>query len=438
MWLGATNRSISPVIIPPPFGSLRFHPGYYGSFDYAGGVSATRFANGDHGIINATTTTLIQGQPPDNLMGFAFIQNWRGIDKGTVAPSYDWSTTDLYANACAAKGKQYWIWLVPTNFVASGQSITTGSKCCPDWLINSQGLAGSMGNYSPLGSGVFPKWYNAPIATAFTAFLQAAITRYQGDPFCEGIALGIGTANASFNGVDNLGTKNPQINYNTGYSDTGMISAYKGFMTSFRLASPTLNFWVTTDYLFNMGGSSSYTGQDVQWTGMFQSAIANQCAFGGPDSWTRNWIYPQLPFTSTGQNAYAASTNPSYFRSVYSDGIFRGWRGPTPGVGLGFRGQILYCGCQELTEMGGYIGQFSAADVMSWRGAALDNVHYQFFDVNYAQSGNYGTDPGVTPGAPKAPNTLWLGTTTYDASFGQSVYRFIQGAGPTNTVNPYS
>ena len=52
-----------------------------------------------------------------------------------------------------------------------------------------------------------------------------------------------------------------------------------------------------------------------------------------------------------------------------------------------------------------------------------------FFDVNYSYTGNYGLN--------MLPNTLWLASTGYDSTYGQSVYRYIQGAGHTNTTNPY-
>src|SRR5262249_1426784 len=96
-----------------------------------------------------------------------------------------------------------------------------------------------------------------------------------------------------------------------------------------------------------------------------------------------------------------------------------------PGVGLGYRPQLRRASYQQLTEMGGYIGQFSAADVWSYRGPACDNSHYMFFDINYAQSGNYGN--GV------APNTKW----SVDDSTGQSVKTWIGTAGNTNTTDSH-
>ncbi len=415
--------------------TLQSNYGFYGCFDYSGGVNADRFANGDKGIINNTQTTTVQGNPPDNLMGFGWIISWRSLDSGTSGPSYNWTVNDSYVNACRAKGKQYWIWVNPTAFASSGSSITTGSRCVPDWLVNQLGLAACMGNYAlggarQVGAGVYVKWYTTGVFNAFVALIQAIVNRYRSDPLFEGVAFCIGTANAVANVVDTLGTKAPQINYDTGYSDTGMITGYKNLMSACRAMTNVQNFWFTTDYLFNMAGASSYTGQDVQWTSIFDTAVANKCALGGVDSWTRNWVYPQTPFTSTGQNAYATPTNTNYRRSIYSDQIYRGWRGPTPGVGNGYRGDILFIGCQELTEMGGYLGAFGAADVWSTKGPALDNCNYMFYDVNYGQSGNYNIN--------NAPNTLWTSTTAYEATYGQSVYNFIKSAGNTNQVNPYA
>jgi hypothetical protein len=422
-----------------PGSGLKFHPGFYGSFDYSGSVNATRFNGSDRAVINATATNPSVGVATDNLMGFAFILQWLAIDTGTSAPNYDWTVVDLYANAIRAKNKQWWLWSNWSGFVAnnSNASVTTGANCVPQWLLNQQGAFATLGNYrrsdlnppSAPGAGVFAKLYNAPILNAYIAFLQAVAARYDNDPNFEGFIHGIGTANPSFNGVDTLGTSQAHLNYNSDYTDAGMVSAFKSIMSRGRAAFAKSNIWLTTDYLFNEAGSSSYSGQDVSWTDVCNTAVANKCILGGVDSWTRNWIYLQTPFTSTGQNAYATVTNTNFHRGVYSDQVIRGWRSATPGVGQGFRGRMLFAGCQELTEMGGYIGQFSAADIWSYRGAALDNVHYMFYDVGTAQSGNYGLN--------KSPNTFWNAATSYDATYGQSVYRFIQGAGRTNTVNPY-
>lgn len=433
MWLGAANRSISKIIVPPPVGSLRFFPGFYGCFDYggSGGTSTGRATVDANYIVTQHPITPANGIPPDNLQGFSWTINWRTMDTGTTTgPVYNFSVNDQMVAACHNRNKRYWIWVNPYALSAgTTHSCSAGTKCVPDWLINTQGMLACQGNYSTLGRGTFPKMYNSVIANAFFDLLVSLINRYESDPLCEGIGVGIGSALPSFNGVDTVGTRYPNVNYNSDYSDAGMVAWYNSLAVRFRVQSKILNLWLTTDYLFNEAGSSSWSGQDVQWGQFFDNCIANKACVGGPDSWTRSWIYPQVPFTSTGQNSYAPHTNPTYQRSVYSDGVYRGWRSANPGVGVGYRGRIKFCGCIELTEMGGYIGQYTPADIWSWRGPSLDNSHYMHVDINYSGTGNFGIN--------NAPNTLWIASAAYETTYGQSVYPWIQGAGSTNVVNPY-
>lgn len=406
-----------------PPSSLNFNPGHYMGFDWSGGVRASSFTSGDQATIAS-----LAADGSDNVTGGFFIITWRSLDTGTAGPSYQWAVSDSYVNAFKARNKHYWIWINGYNGgpAPNSGSVTTGNVACPDWITNQNGIFATTGNYAPLGGGCFSKIYNAPVGNALTALIQQIANRYGADPLFEGVAFGVGTSFPVYNGVDTLGTKQPQINYNTDYSDAKMLATYYGFMSQWRSILPKQNLWFTTDYLFNMAGSGSYSGQDVAWTDFFNHAIANKCMLGGPDSWTQSWTYPQTPFTSTGQNAYAPHTNTHYNRAINSDGIFRGWRGPSPGVGNGFRGQILYAGCQEQTEMGGYIGQFSASDVWLTRGPAVDNVHYMFWDFNNGYGGN------------KAPNTFWKSNAAYEATYGPSVSTWIKAAGNTNRVNPYS
>lgn len=398
---------------------------------------------------------------PDNLTGFAFIQKWRAIDAGTSVATYDWSVTDLYANAIGdgtprggtvGKKKQWLWWFDPFRFVSgTPRSCSTGFRCCPDWLVN-QGLFQCQGNYRTLGQGVYPKMYNTPVFNAITGLIDAFIARYDSDPYCEGIVFAIGSAMPVLNAVDTLGTSAPNINYDTDYTDSGMLTSYLNLITHVRSKTTNLNFWVNTDYLFNEGGSSSWTGQDVQWAQLIQALINSQGGMGGPDSWTQNWVYPNA-ITSAGsgsgttgcltpagasnyaitQNSYSPA-NSCYHRAIYADEVYRGWRAASPG-GSGFVGQIRKFSCIELTEMGGSIGQFAPSDVWLARGTATDKSQYMAIDINYSQTGNFNTG---TSGSPK-PNTYWntipsgqSGTVT-----GPTVYSWIQTAGATNTVDPY-
>jgi hypothetical protein len=414
--------SASGVLSGGGTSKLRFNPGFYACFDYggSGGASLGKAQTDAAFITNHIPATPANGIPTDNLTGLCATVSWRTFTNATQGV-YDWTTQDTYVNAYRAQNKRYWIWLNPFYFVGSGRSITTGSRCVPDWLINQQGLNGSMGNYSTLGKGVFPKLYNAPVYNAMMAWFKACVDRYGPDPLCEGFAVGIGTSNASFNGVDNLGTQAPQINYNADYNQNGMIAAWKQMVIDFRAYNKVLQFWATTDYLFNAGGS------DAEWAAMYDVFIANQAAMGGPDSWTQKWVYPQTPY-SYNQSAAAGrpNPNPAYFRAITSDNVLRGWT-----TAKDYRGKIMHVGCQELTEMGGYIGQFGAADVWLTRGSALDDCHYMIFDINDSRTA------AGTVGVNKAPNTMWDAGAAYEAQYGQGTYNFSKGAGKTNQVSPY-
>ena len=425
---------------------LRFHPGFFANFDYSGGVTLTTLGTMGSGhdldIINGTTTTTTLGMPPDNLMGFSFRIGWTSLDTGTSSPSYQWATVDAYKNAIEAKGKQWWLWIDPySQYTGSGgSSVTTGNLSVPPWLANnSTGAygAGNPGNVEAnfeTGSatccaGTFPKWYVAADVTAMNGLMQAAAARYDSDPYFEGIAFGNGSATLSWNNTDSLGSSWSHQNYNSDFSNSGMVAAYQSMAATWRTYFTHGQIWIQTDYLFNEATSTSFTGQDVDLTNLFNTLVTNKGAAGGVDSWTATWVPPQTPLSQITENAYGTITNGSYFRPIYSDEVLRGWRAASPGTTTGYLNKVVRVGSEELTEMGGYIGQFAASDVYGAIRNPIDEVHYMFFDVNYSYTGNYGINT--------SPNTLWLATTGYDSTYGQSVYRYIQGAGATNTTNPY-
>jgi hypothetical protein len=194
------------------------------------------------------------------------------------------------------------------------------------------------------------------------------------------------------------------------YSQDGMLTQHINLMTQSRAAFKSTNFQLSLDYMF--------TQTDSRWNTLLDSAVANKIVVGGCDAWTQSWVYPQLPYSSTGQNPLGTITNPfnnstrqGYYRGVYSDQYIRGWLGTTD-----YRGKVLIAGTQELTEMGGYIGTFTPQDVWLTKGPNLDNVQYMFFDINGGGDGTVGN-----------ANTQWSTGT----------YPFIKGAGKTNKVSPY-
>lgn len=417
--------------------SLRNNVGHYACFDYAGGVNSSRFTSGDQGIINSVAT----GQS-DNLMGFSFIISWRAIDTGTTAANFNWTVVDQYANACRAKQKHWWCWLSPFFlFPGGGASCTTGAKTVPDWVYN-QSVFNAQGNMKTgggvAGGGTYPKYYNTAVQTAILQFFQAFVTRYESDPLCEGLIFSIGSSIVVLNAVDTLGIKQPQINYDTDYSDTKMKNAYITFMQQWRSMTSVLNLHMSLDYMFYQGDSNPQN-----WIDMLNAVQQYKCIGGGPDCLSKNWVYPNATPAITGSTPQStfcltpqpdarfavaqtptARNNSCFSRGVSSDQYYVGWKGFPA-----YKGRIKWGKTQELTEMGGYIGQFAASDAWETSGPKLYNVSYQHWDVNYGPAGNYGMNT--------APNTLWLASTAYDATYGPSVYRWIQSAGPITAPNPY-
>ena len=76
----------------------------------------------------------------------------------------------------------------------------------------------------------------------------------------------------------------------------------------------------------------------------------------------------------------------------------------------------------EITDVGGYVTRNMGADpptleqIWQVRGPQLDHSQYFFFDINYKQTGNYGT-----------ASQQWS----------TAQYPWLQKAGSTNTMSPY-
>lgn len=431
-------RSPGLQCVPQTAGTVRNNVGHYACFDYAGGVNSSR-ATSDVGIINSTATGT-----SDNLMGFSWIISWRSIDKGTTSASYDWTVVDQYVNACRAKNKQWWLWLAPFFLDPGGSSsCSAGTRTVPDWLYT-QGVSQCQGNMktgsgATVGGGVYPKYYNTGVKSAIIALCQAFVDRYGSDPRCEGLIFSIGSSIVVSNVVDNLGTKQANINYDLDYSDVKMRDAYIAFMQAFRSMTSVLNLHMSLDYMFYQGDSNS-----ANWTTMLDAIQQYKCIGGGPDCLSKNWVYPSATPAITGSTPKStfcltpqpdarfaltqtpgSGTNSCFSRGVSSDQYYVGWKGFPA-----YKGRIKWGKTQELTEMGGYIGQFSAADCWETSGPKLYNVSYQHWDVNYSPAGNYGMNT--------APNTLWNASASYEATYGPSVYTWIKTGPVVLTADPYA
>jgi hypothetical protein len=392
-------------------GTLKFHPGIYPYFNYAGGVNLSRLGNGSDG----KDLQLIQSlKPGDNVAGITVAILWRAIDKGTTGPSYDWSILDAYFNAAKAAGKRFWI-RVQDGAYGANWSVANKSYVVPDWLINQYGPQNVMANYTANtpGSGVVAKRYNPNVTNAYIGLLQAIAARYDSDPMFEGVTLFEETAY----GIDISGSSVTVATPGEDYTEGAMFTQLYNLMAAMRdpkLGFKTSNVLLAGNYLFRTSDSAA------NWNAVLTKVQQYKMVLGGADSWIEAWTYPDTPYSgpqsSPGMGGSKA-TNPQYFRNLPSDEAYRGW-----GPGLkDWRGKILFGPDVEMTDFGGYITRNMSpiptlADVWQVRGPKLDNAHYFFFDIDFGPTGNYG-------GAPQQWST------------GQ--YPWVKSVGPTNTVNPY-
>lgn len=389
-------------------GSLKFHPGFYGYFNYASGNTLGTF-NNDVKIINSTSAN-------DNLAGFALAIWWRVLDKGTTGPQYDFSVPDAYLAAAKAKGKRIWI-RVHDAKISKNWSVANGQKFVPDWLVNKYGSENVQLNYAPVGTGVFAKRYNPVVTSAYIDLLQALAARYDSDPAFEGVVMFEETAFGVDTSGSSVTTSTPGSDYSNGAMFTqlyrlmaAMRDPVKGFKTS--------NVQLPGNYLFKGADSPA------AWNDVFTKVEQYKMMIGGPDSWIPAWTYPRLPMTDATQlaagksaAAFAAATvNPDYKRSLYADEYYRGWKvGSTD-----WRDRILFGPDVEVTDFGGYVTRNmnplpTLAEIYKVR-KEIDRAQYFFFDINYQPTGNYGGAAQQWP----------------------AQYEWVKSAGSTNTKNPYN
>jgi hypothetical protein len=396
----------------PSTGTLKFHPGFYTYFNYAGGNTLGRLGTGHDG---RDLSTINSFKPNDNLAGIAIAVMWTTIDTGTNAPQYDWSVTDGYLAAAKAVGKRLWIRIHDTEITAKA-SVATGRRVVPQWLVNKYGAQSVMLNYAPVGTGVFAKRYNPVVTNAYIAMLQALAARYDSDPSFEGVVMFEETAF----GVDTSGSSVTVDTPGADYSNGAMFTQLYSLMAAMRDPAKgfkTSNVLLSANYLFKGADSPS------AWTDVLNHVEQYKMVLGGPDSWVPSWTYPRLPMVDAaqvvGSAAFAAAgvaPNPDYRRSLYGDEVYRGWK---PGT-TDWRDRILFGPDAENTDMGGYVTKNSnpvptLAEIWKVRGG-LDRAQYFFFDINNGNTGNYG-----------GPPQRWA-----------AQYQWVQSAGATNTKNPYN
>jgi hypothetical protein len=382
----------------PSGDALKFHPGFYPYFNYANGANMTKFSQ-DAKLIASL-------KPNDNVAGIAIAIMWRTIDTGTTGPQYDWSVIDAYLKAVKGVNKRLWV-RVQDAVITNNASTAGGRKVVPDWLITKAGGAKNVQvDYEPAPRGVAAKRYNPAVTNAYIALYQAMAARYDSDPSFEGVTLFEETAYGIETGPGTPGADyTEKAMFDNLYAlMAGVRDGAKGFKTS--------NVQVSANYLFKKSDSAA------NWTAVFQQIQKYRMMLGGPDSFIESWVYPKLPAaTAQVSGPGTTSSNTQYRRSIFSDEVYRGWwKGSTD-----WRGKILFGPDVEITDIGGYITRSMSplptlADLWEVRGPKLDRSHYFFFDINWSQSGNYGT-----------PAQQWA----------TAQYPWVKSAGSTNTTNPY-
>jgi hypothetical protein len=383
---------------PTTSGTLKFHPGMYPFFNYAGGVS-----NGAQG----TDLPFIRNlKANDNIAGIAIAVMWATIDKGTTTgPVYDWSVIDAYLAAVKSVNKQLWVRMQDA-FYGVNNSVALGKVCVPKWLVAKYGATNVMVDYAPAPRGIAAKRYSTAVNNAYIAMFQAMAARYDSDPNFEGVTMFEETAFGIETGAGSTGSD---------YSAQAMFSHLYALMDGLRDPQngfKTSNVQLSANYLFKNSDTAA------NWEDVFQHVKDHKMMLGGADSWIESWTYPNLPYSGPQQAGPGAApkTNPQYNRAIYSDEVYRGWwKGSSD-----WRGKILFGPDVEITDIGGYVTRNmkpipTIEDIWKVRGG-LDRAQYFFFDINFLASGNYGT-------------------AAQQWSTGQ--YPWIKSAGPTNTVNPY-
>ena len=214
---------------------------------------------------------------------------WRTIDKGTTAPSYDWSLIDQYLAAVKSVHKRLWI-RVQDAYYTKNASVANGRRVVPDWMVNKYGIENVEVDYAPIPRGVAAKRYNSVVTNAYIAMFQAMAARYDSDPNFEGVTMFEETAF----GIDTSGTAVTPATAGQDYTPAAMFSNLYALMDGLRdpqKGFKTSNVQLSANYLFKASDSAA------AWTEVFQKIQSHKMMLGGADSWIESWTYPNLPYS---------------------------------------------------------------------------------------------------------------------------------------------
>lgn len=234
MWLGVSNRSISPPAPPPPSGAVKWNPGHYTEFD----TKLTGIAVAGRDLSGITTEIDFMKSLP-NVLGYMIGVTWSNLQiaAGTAAGSFTWTNLDTIINYIKAAGKRYCIQVIAGDFSNSHPNGSTAY--IPAFIQNGNtalyGTAGyRVGGVTTVVAGASGWWGGDGNGTTYGPALwrpnvmvewinlHAAIgNRYDSDPAFEAIWQGEDSFYAG-TGADN----------NSDYNDTTMLNNWKSFLNS--------------------------------------------------------------------------------------------------------------------------------------------------------------------------------------------------------------
>jgi hypothetical protein len=279
-----------------------------------------------------------------NIQGVLVIWLWSALETGKG--QYDFSSIDQYLNRMKSlpQPKRLIIRIEERAFN------TTTNTSTPSYLRTDPAYNGGE---ALMANGTIARTWEAPVMDRMIALYQALGKKYDADPYVEGIsteetAVGFSSAHPA-----------PAT-----FSNAALLTQFERLGGATRAAWPHSNVFMTTNYL----------GTDTQMEELIKYSVANRLAIGGPDTWGRS-------FVDTGT------------RTLQSDAIVKGIRGSA----TDYRGLAAIKAEVEDTEIGGYIGAFTPADLFDVAYNTL-RANYMLWDRNnYAGGPAQKWDTGILP-----------------------------------------
>ncbi len=276
-----------------------------------------------------------------SLVGFV----WSDLE--TSKGVYDLSSIDLYLNRLKSQPQPKRL-IVRIYERAFG--VNTSTTSTPDYLRSDPAYNGGE---ALMANGRVARIWDAAVMDRLIALYKAIGDRYDSDPYFEGIS-----------------TEETSIGFSaqypppSGYSAGALLTQFERLGAASRAAFPHSQVFMTTNYL----------GSDAQMEELVKFSVANRLTVGGPDTWGRAFVDANK-------------------RVLQSDAIVKGIRGSS----TDYRGVAAIKAEVEDTEIGGYIGTFTPADLYD---VAYNTLHanYILWDRNtYTGGAAQKWDTGILP-----------------------------------------